>query len=418
MTDAAQNQSRPMQGHRAGTLERTILIGLIAFLTVVDLFGTQAILPALARSYGVTPAAMGFAVNATTMGMAAACLAVAYFSHRIDRRRGILISLTLLAIPTALLAVAPDLTTFTMLRIAQGLCMASAFTLTLAYLGEHCSAMDVGGAFAAYITGNVASNLFGRFLAAGLADHLGLQTTFCALAGLNLLGAVIVYFWLTQTAPMPMPEGPSRSPIAIWAEHLRNPLLRPSFAIGFCILFAFIGTFTYVNFVLVREPIAIGPMTLGFVYFVFAPSIVTTLLAGRAVQRFGTGPTVWGSLAVAGLGLPLLILPHLPAVLTGLMLVGIGTFFAQATATGFVSRAATTDRGSASGLYLASYFLGGLVGSAVLGPVFDRLGWAACVTGVGISLVVAALLAVRLWTAAETTGPSAAGDRPVPAALH
>jgi len=29
----------------------------------------------------------------------------------------------------------------------------------VAYLGEECSAMDAGGAFAAYITGNVASNL-------------------------------------------------------------------------------------------------------------------------------------------------------------------------------------------------------------------------------------------------------------------
>jgi hypothetical protein len=36
----------------------------------------------------------------------------------------------------ALLAAAPDLLTFTALRVAQGLCMASAFTLTLAYLGE------------------------------------------------------------------------------------------------------------------------------------------------------------------------------------------------------------------------------------------------------------------------------------------
>jgi YNFM family putative membrane transporter len=159
-------------------------------------------------------------------------------------------------------------------------------------------------------------------------------------------------------------------------------------------------------------------MSLGFVYFVFAPSIVTTLLAGRTVQRFGTRPTFWGSLAVAGLGLFLLVVPRLSAVLIGLMLVGIGTFFAQATATGFVSRAATTDRGSASGLYLASYFLGGLVGSAVLGQVFDRLGWAACVTGVGISLLVAALLAFRLRTAAQPSLPSIQDDISLPAALH
>ena len=71
----------------------------------------------------------------------------------------------------------------------------------------------------------------------------------------------------------------------------------------------------------------------------------------------------------------------------------MGTFFAQATATGFVGRAAITDPGSASGLYLASYFLGGLVGSAMLGQIFVHLGWPACVLGVGAALGLAALLA-------------------------
>ena len=71
-------------------------------------------------------------------------------------------------------------------------------------------------------------------------------------------------------------------------------------------------------------------------------------------------------------------------------------FFAQAVATWFVGRAATRDRGSAGGLYLASYFLGGLAGSFVLGQVFDRVGWPACVAGIGAALALAALLALRL----------------------
>ena len=81
-----------------------------------------------------------------------------------------------------------------------------------------------------------------------------------------------------------------------------------------------------------------------------------------------------------------------------MVLVGVGTFFAQAIATGFVGRAATSDRGSASGLYLASYFFGGLIGSAVLGVIFDMFGWTACVGGIAVSLLVAALLAVFLKT--------------------
>src|SRR5437667_6890422 len=104
------------QNGTAGALLRTLVIGLTAFLTVVDLFATQAILPSLVKHYQVSRAAMGFAVNASTIGMAVADLTVAFFSRRLNRKRGILLSLALLSIPTALLAVAPDLTTFTVLR--------------------------------------------------------------------------------------------------------------------------------------------------------------------------------------------------------------------------------------------------------------------------------------------------------------
>ncbi|MDI3307251.1 MAG: MFS transporter [Acetobacteraceae bacterium] len=382
-----------------GAALRTVVIALTAFLTVVDLFATQAILPSLAAYYDVSPAAMGTAVNATTLGMAVAGLGVAFLSRRIDRRLGILASLALLAIPTALLAAAPDLATFTVLRIVQGVFMATAFTLTLAYLGEQCSAAEAAGAFAAYITGNVASNLVGRLVSAALPDHFGLAGNFYGFALLNLAGAAFVFFTLQRTPPMPgvASAGPGRpQPVPAWREHLRNPPLRAAFAIGFCILFAFIGTFTYVNFTLARAPFALSMMELGFVCFVFLPSIATTLLAGSFVRRFGARPTFWGALTVAAAGLPLLLASVLPALLSGLVLIGVGTFCAQAVATGFVGRAATGDRGSASGMYLASYFAGGLVGSAVLGQAYETFGWGGCVAGVGLALAASAALAQRL----------------------
>lgn len=395
MTEIAQALDRPSAAHgdMSRDLRRNLIIGLIAFLTVVDLFATQAILPSLAKAYGVAPAAIGLAVNACTLGMAIAGLAVAFLSSRINRRVGTIVSLCVLAIPTAMLAGAPDVTSFAILRIIQGLCMASAFTLTLAYLGEECSAMAAGGAFAAYITGNVASNLIGRLVSAGVADHLGLAANFYFFAALNLAGAVLVYVAIRPSMAAAPTGAATGSPLVAWRVHLQNRPLRAAFAIGFCILFAFIGTFTYVNFVLVREPHSLAMMTLGLVYFVFLPSIVTTPLAGLVAQRFGTRPACWAALALAIVGLPFLLLPGLPSVLAGLMLVGVGTFFAQAVATGFVSRAATADRGSASGIYLACYFLGGLVGSAVLGLIFDMFGWEACVAGIAAALIVAAGLA-------------------------
>ncbi|WP_027528916.1 MFS transporter [Bradyrhizobium sp. WSM3983] len=381
--------------HAARVALRSLVIGLTAFLTVVDLFATQAILPSLTRHYGVTPAAMGFAVNASTFGMAVASLVVGLLSPHINRRTGILLSLMLLAIPTSLLASAPNLTVFTALRVAQGLCMASAFALTLAHLGEQCGPLDAGSAFAAYITGNVASNLIGRLISAAVADGLGLAWNFYFFAALNLAGAVLVHFTIKHVQPMHAMM-PPRSPLAAMIAHWRDPRLRAAFGIGFCILFAFIGTFTFVNFVLVRPPLSLGMMDLGLVYFVFLPSVVTTLLAGRVASRLGTRTTIWAALAVAGVGLPLMLSARLGEVLTGMVLLGVGTFFAQAATTGFVGQTADDNRGVASGTYLACYFCGGLVGTAVLGRLFDAFGWHACVTGVGVALAAAALLTFAL----------------------
>ena len=147
---------------------------------------------------------------------------------------------------------------------------------------------------------------------------------------------------------------------------------------------------------LVLPPLSVTPMTLGLVYLVFAPSMVTTPLAGRAVERIGAPAAFRWALAVAAAGLPLLLVGSLPWVLAGMALVAAGTFFAQAIATGYVGRIVMTDRAAASGLYLSSYYLGGRVGAALLGQVFDRLGWPSCVVAIGVSLAFAAALSTFL----------------------
>lgn len=365
------------------------VVGLIGFLTLVDLFATQAILPALALRYGASPAAIGLAANAGTLGMAVAGLLAGALGRHVDRRAGIAASLALLAIPTMLLAVAPSLAAFALLRIAQGLCMATAFTLTLTWLAERCSATGAATALAAYVTGVVASNLVGRLIAATAASVIGAPASFLIFAALNLAGAGLVAASLGGGAPMRM-AGLAEPLWAGWARHVRDARLLRLYAIGFLILFGFIGVFSYIGFVLARPPHALSMAALGLVFLTFAPSMATTPLAGRATARFGPAATLTGSLALAIAGLPLLA-GGLGAVLVGLALVAVGTFFAQAVATAMVGRTAETDKAAASGLYLSFYYCGGLTGAALIGQAFDRIGWPGALAG------VAAALGAALW---------------------
>jgi predicted MFS family arabinose efflux permease len=369
------------------------LVALIAFLTLVDLFATQAILPSLVIKFGVSRATMGFAVNASTFGMAVAGIAVALLGRGIDRRNGIWISLAILAIPTTLLSQTDSIVVFALLRVAQGLCMSTAFTLTMAYLAEHFSARQTTSALAAYVTGNVASNFFGRLMSAAVADTFGISTNFLTFAALNLTGAALVWFTLQKTSATIGADTGGQPARASWKGPLEKPELRACFAIGFLILFVFIGTFTYVNFQLVAPPLSLSPMALGLIYFVFLPSMLTTPLAGRVTAGLGPRIGIGATLAMAIVGLLLLLTTSLPIVLAGMALVAMGTFLAQAIATGHVSRTSSHDRTAASGIYLASYYGGGLAGSFVIGQIYDRIGWTACVT------VLAAFLAVAIVVA-------------------
>ncbi len=376
-----------------GDLKRAFVIGLISFLTLVDLFAAQAILPTLAGRYSVSPGAMGSAVNASTFGMAFAGLCVALINKKLNRRAGVWISLALLSLPTLLLAHSTDLTSFALLRVAQGVLMATAFTLTMAYLAEECTATQAAGAMAAYITGNVASNFIGRLLAASVVDAAGLAINFYVFAALNLVGAILAFISFTDAKPrttMGIAPATLREMRESWVSHLGNPPLAACFAIGFLILFAFIGIFTYVNFMLAASPFALSAATLGLVYFVFLPSMITTPFAGVVATSFGVRPIYWLALGISAAGLALLTIGVLWIVAVGLALIAIGLFFAQAVATAYVGRAALGDRTSASGLYLGSYYLGGLAGSIVNGVLFNRLGWSAVVASTAIALLFAA----------------------------
>ncbi|MEM6680516.1 MAG: MFS transporter, partial [Pseudomonadota bacterium] len=220
---------------RRDVMRRSTIVAIISFLTLIDLFGSQALLPRLVAAFETDSATMGFAVNAATFGMAISGLAVAWFADRIDRKRGIWISLACLSIPTALLGVVDNVSLFLMLRVAQGIFMAAAFTLTMTYFSEQCDVTAAGGAMAAYITGNVASNLFGRLMAVSAADGFGLSGSFFAFAVLNLLGAGLAYALIGPKDDVLPVRG--ETPWTAWRRHLSHPALRAAFAIGFAILF-------------------------------------------------------------------------------------------------------------------------------------------------------------------------------------
>ena len=303
----------------------------------------------------------------------------------------------LLAIPTALLALMPDLATFAALRLMQGVFMSAAFSLTIAYLAENAAPHEVAAALAAYVTGNVASNLFGRLMSAAIADHLGSLGQFRDLRAAQSRRSGARFLRLRHTSPM---QKMARAQASRLGDRIfRQTHLGASFAIGFLILFAFIGTFTYVNFVSREPPLDLSPMQLGFVYFVFVPSIILTPI-GRPRARAGSAQGEQSSLHRS-------VSPPcaLPALLAAKL--ELSSWRGCHRRRGHLLRPGHRDRlclphrrpsaRRRRAVSISLPIMRAALSAASCWVAFSiSWGWPATVTAIGMSLVIGCLLAMRL----------------------
>src|SRR6202012_2266639 len=77
------------------------------------------------------------------------------------------------------------------------------------------------------------------------------------------------------------------STLAAMLRHLKNPRLVATYAVGFCVLFSMLATFTYINFYLAAPPFRLSTAALGLLFVVYLAGAGATLVAGRWVDRRG-----------------------------------------------------------------------------------------------------------------------------------
>jgi predicted MFS family arabinose efflux permease len=374
---------------------RTAAVVFAGFCAFTTLFAPQPLLPMLAAAFAITPGRASLLVTASTLAVALAAPFAGVVADRFGRKPVIVPAAFLLAVPTLLAATAATFGQLLFWRFLQGVFTPGVFAVAIAYVNEEWEA-GVGAATAAYITGTVLGGFSGRLLAALVASQAGWRWAFVALGLLNLLGAAAIRAWL------PPGRGFTRAhrataPGAAMLRHLCNPRLAATYAVGFCVMFSLLGTFTYVNFYLAAPPFHLSTAALGQLFAVYLVGALITPRAGRMIDRMGHRFALVVAFSGGTAGIAFTLIHSLPMVLLGLTLTCTGVFIANSAGSSYVGSAATESRASAVGLYVTFYYLGGSAGSAVPGLLWAHPTWPQCVA---LNIAVQALtiaLALIFW---------------------
>ncbi|MEV4877900.1 MFS transporter [Streptomyces cyaneofuscatus] len=359
------------------------------------LYSTQALLPAISASYGVSAGQASWTVSAATGALALCVLPLSALSERFGRRQMMTASLTVAVLVGMLVPFAPSIGWLIALRAIQGAALAGLPASAMAYLAEEVRPKALIAAIGLFVAGNSIGGMSGRILTGWVAQAWGWRAALAAVGLLAVACAVVFHFLIPKARHFrPGSLNPKRLARTV-ATHLGNPLLVRLYAIGALFMTVFGAVYTVIGYRLVEEPFLLPQGIVGSIFLVYLVGTVSSAAAGRLVARLGRRGALYLAVSTTTAGLLLSLSDSLAAVLLGLVLITAGFFAGHAVASSSVSRTATTGRAQASALYQSAYYLGSSAGGTLGAVAFHAGGWAATVA-LGL-LAVLGVVSITLY---------------------
>ncbi|MFV0535271.1 MAG: MFS transporter [Cumulibacter sp.] len=380
---------------------RRVSIALFAgsFASFGLLYAPQAMLPSFSREFDLSAASAALSVSVTTIALAVGMLIAGQLSEVIGRTTVMRIALVGAAVITAATAAAGSWGWLLVLRALTGLALAGFPAVAMAYLREEVHPASLARAAGLYVGGTALGGMTGRLVSGGLSQSGGWHWALLGTGAYGLLCAAVVLLALPASRNFHPAPSSVRSSLSAFMGALREPVLVGLYAIGGLSMGAFVAVFNITGYRLESAPYLLPAGIAGLVFLVYPIGSVSSIVAGRFEHRVGRPQLVPIGFAIAMIGVLITMLAPLWTFVLGMAALTIGFFVVHGIATGWVStRAHAVDRstGSASALYLFTYYLGSSVFGTLAGIAWQYGGWDALAISTIMLLSVGLLIALLL----------------------
>jgi len=392
--------SGPIRSGTPAYRRLSLALVIAGFATFSLLYCVQSLLPVFSQTFHVSATEASLVVSLATGALAVTLLVASVISDRVGRRQMMTLSLFAASTLTLLSTLIPGWHALLVSRLLTGIALAGIPAVAMAYVAEEVDPICIGGAMGLYIAGSAIGGMVGRLAASVISDWLGWRAALAIIGGCSLTGALI--FW--RTAP------PSRSFVSRkhdWASfsaslrHLRSDAALPwLYTAGFLLMGALVTAYNYVSFYLLRPPYSLSQSAVGAIFLFYIVGSFSSTWFGQLAGRLGRRRVFWIPILTFLAGVALTAFSPLACVILGIGVLTAGYFGAHSVASSWVSRRGRAARAQASAFYLSFLYVGSSVLGSAGGVAWSRAGWPGVASFIGVLLVFALLIALRL-TAVE-----------------
>ena len=355
------------------------------------LYSTQALLPSIGASFGVSPTAASLTVSAATGALAVAILPLSSAAESLGRVRVMRLGLLVACVFTFVSAAAPVFAVLLVARALIGVALAAVVAVAVAHLGDEVRSAELGTAIGVYVAGNTLGGITGR-LVPGLVEEGTSWRVAVAALGVVALAATLVF-----VATLPAAHRPTSRATRL-GEHvgavrdlLHDPGIVRLCLLAFLLMGGFVACYNYLTFRLEAPPLGLSTTVTSLLFLAYLAGTVSSPLAGRLSDQYGRRRLALAGVGISLAGLALTLPDRIVFVTVGLVVFTFGFFATHSVASAWVSSRSPGSRGQASAMYLLAYYLGSSTFGALVGPAYQYGGWPAAAAAIATLFVLGAV---------------------------
>ncbi len=360
------------------------------FLAFCVLYALQPLLPVLSHSFSVSAEQATLVISITLLPLALAPILYGFILESISAVRILKVSVLLLALSEGMAYWVTDFSMLLGLRFLQGLLLPAILTAVMTYISSTSNVHTVRKHLGYYIAATILGGFLGRLMSGVIATYMDWRWHFLLLTA-ALLSAWGLLFLLHKDSRLHWSQPSWYRLHQVFAQ----PFYLKLYGIIFLVFFCFASVLNILPFRLQSLSNNLSSLSISLVYSGYLIGIVLALSSFHLSRYLGgIVPSVRWGLAAYSLAIALLLWGQLWTIYATLFLFCAGMFWTHSLLSGWLNQHINAHRGMANGLYVASYYAGGVCGSYFPTLIYIRWGWSHYVlsllllsaTAVGISV--------------------------------
>lgn len=351
-------------------IKKELLIVIYTIIVLLSvMYATQPLQPLLSNEFNISIVQASSFTAVIMLFLAIAPIIYGYILERVNAKKVLLISSTILLITNIFLGFSSTYELFLFIRTIEALVIPAILTACMSILANDKENTKLN--MSIYVASTVFGGLIGRVISGFIATEFGWRAVFFSISFALLIGLYFITK-LSNDTEASLTKAKIKDVLLI----LKDKRFLVIYSLMFVVFFVFVGLLNILPFKIKDAMPNASEAQIGLLYLGYGMGIVVSLFIHKIIKVLKKElRTILFGIVVFTISTLFFINDNIWFMFFMIFPLCVGMFIIHTVSTRVANSMKETQKALTSGMYLTFYYIGGTIGSILPSIIYETYGW-------------------------------------------